>query len=215
MYSFDLRLSFDYSVLIITLNIKASERVNAMSGKKIGYIRVSTFHQNEDRQLASVDLDKEFLEKASAKNNDRPILKEMLDYIREGDEVYIHDISRLARNIADLHNLVEEITDKGVTLRFMKESLTFTADKSDPMSQLMLSMLGAVYSFERSIMLERQREGIAVAKAAGKYTGRPKSINSAEIISLLDSGLSLRKTAKQLGISLSSVVRAKAEVQAA
>jgi len=83
------------------------------------------------------------------------------------------------------------------------------------MSQLMLSMLGAVYSFERSIMLERQREGIAVAKAAGKYTGRPKSINSAEIISLLDSGLSLRKTAKQLGISLSSVVRAKAEMQAA
>ncbi len=186
-----------------------------MSGKKIGYIRVSTFHQNEDRQLASVDLDREFVEKASAKNSDRPILKEMLDYIREGDEVYIHDISRLARNIADLHNLVEEITDKGVTLRFMKESLTFTADKSDPMSQLMLSMLGAVYSFERSIMLERQREGIAVAKAAGKYTGRPKSINSAEIISLLDSGLSLRKTAKQLGISLSSVVRAKAEMQAA
>ena len=186
-----------------------------MSGKKIGYIRVSTFHQNEGRQLASVDLDREFVEKASAKNSDRPILKEMLDYIREGDEVYIHDISRLARNIADLHNLVEEITDKGVTLRFMKESLTFTADKSDPMSQLMLSMLGAVYSFERSIMLERQREGIAVAKAAGKYTGRPKSINSAEIISLLDGGLSLRKTAKELGISLSSVVRAKAEAQAA
>ena len=122
-----------------------------MTGKKIGYIRVSTFHQNEDRQLASVDLDREFVEKASAKNSDRPILKEMLDYIREGDEVYIHDISRLARNIADLHNLVEEITDKGVTLRFMKESLTFTADKSDPMSQLMLSMLGAVYSFERAL----------------------------------------------------------------
>ena len=110
---------------------------------------------------------------------------------------------------------MEEITDKGVTLRFVTESLSFTADKGDPISKLMLSMLGALYSFKRLIMLERQREGIAVTHAAGKYIGRTRSIYSGEFISLLDSGLSLRRTAKELGISLSSVVRAKAEVQAA
>lgn len=180
---------------------------------KVGYVRVSTVDQNMDRQLDGLNLDKVFEEKKSARTTDRPKLTEMLDYIREGDEVVVHDISRLARNIQDLHSLVEQITQKGCVLRFVKENLTFTSDKSDPMSELMLTMLGAVYQFERNIMLERQREGIAVAKAKGKYKGRPKSIDRGSILTLLDDGVSMRKTADRLGVSLSTVQRVKMENQ--
>ena len=147
----------------------------------------------------------------SARTADRPKLNELLDYIREGDEVIVHDISRLARNMEDLHRLVRQITDKGCTLRFVKENLTFTNDQTDPVSQLLLSMLGAVYQFERNIMLERQREGIAIAKAKGKYKGRPKTIDRSEILTLLDDGLSMRNTAGKLGVSLSTVQRVKME----
>ena len=178
-------------------------------GKKIGYIRVSTIVQNEDRQLASVSLDKEFVEKASARSQERVVLRQMIDFVREGDDVWVHDISRLARNISDLHNLVREITGKGVRLHFFKEGLTFTSDESDAMSELLLSLLGAVYQFERTIMLERQREGIEIAKRAGKYKGRKKSVDEAKIVELLKSGLSMRKTAAELKVSLSSVQRAK------
>ena len=154
------------------------------------------------------------IESGSARNTQRPKLVEMLDYIRDGDEVIVHDISRLARNIEDLHGLVRQITHKGCTIRFQKENLTFTANKSDPMSELMLTMLGAVYQFERQIMLERQKEGIAIAKANGKYKGRPKSISPAPILELLKGGLSMRKTADRLGISLSTVQRVKIESRA-
>ena len=180
-----------------------------MSGKTIGYIRVSTIGQNTERQLEGIDLDKVFEEKASAKTKDRPRLNEMLEYIREGDSVIVHDISRLARNIQDLHHLVEEITAKGATLQFNKEGLTFSGDKKDPMSQLLLSMLGAVYQFEREIIKERQREGIAVAKAKGKFKGRRKTINNEEIIKVVSQGNSIAKTAEILGVSKSSVQRAK------
>lgn len=180
-----------------------------MSGKTIGYIRVSTVGQNSERQLDGIDLDKVFEEKASAKTKDRPRLNEMLEYIREGDSVIVHDISRLARNIQDLHHLVEEITAKGATLQFNKEGLTFSGDKQDPMSQLLLSMLGAVYQFEREIMKERQREGIAVAKAQGKFKGRPAKLNNLEILQVVDEGNSIAQTAKILGVSQSSVQRAK------
>ncbi len=180
-----------------------------MIGKTIGYIRVSTVGQNTERQLEGIDLDKVFEEKASAKTKDRPRLNEMLEYIREGDSVIVHDISRLARNIQDLHYLVEEITAKGATLQFKKEGLTFSDDKKDPMSQLLLSMLGAVYQFEREIMKERQREGIAMAKAKGKFKGRPKTISNEEIMKVVSQGNSIAKTAEILGVSKSSVQRAK------
>ena len=107
-------------------------------------------------------------------------------------------LSRLARNIEDLHGLVRQITRKGCVIRFQKENLTFTNDKSDAISQLLLSMLGAVYQFERTVLLERQKEGIAIAKAKGKYKGRPKSISPAPILELLQGGLSMRKTADRL-----------------
>jgi DNA invertase Pin-like site-specific DNA recombinase len=180
-----------------------------MKGQKIGYIRVSTVDQNTDRQLADIELDKVFEEKVSAKTANRPELQQMLGHIREGDEIYIHDISRLARNIEDLHRLVNEIIEKGCSVHFVKENLHFSGDRTDPTQQLLLSMLGAVYQFERSIMLERQREGIAVAKAAGKFKGRPKSIDNHEIRRILAEGNSISKTAELLGVSMSSVQRAK------
>ena len=182
-----------------------------MKDQKIGYIRVSTVDQNTDRQLADIELDKVFEEKVSAKTANRPELQQMLGHIREGDEIYIHDISRLARNIEDLHRLVNEIIEKGCSVHFVKENLHFSGDRTDPTQQLLLSMLGAVYQFERSIMLERQREGIAVAKAAGKFKGRPKSIDNHEIRRILSEGNSISKTANLLGVSMSSVQRAKRE----
>ena len=143
-----------------------------MSGKKIGYLRVSTPLKNEERRLSGIELDKKFIEKASARDTNRPLLKTMLDFVREGDEVYIHDTSRLARNISDLQSPVETITGKGAVLKFVKENLTFTSDRNDPMSELLLNLLGSVYAFERQILLERQREVVQIAKQAGKYTVR-------------------------------------------
>lgn len=180
-------------------------------GQTIGYIRVSTIAQNTDRQLDGIALDKMFEEHASAKTMRRPKLEEMLEFVREGDTVIVHDISRLARNIRDLHDLVERITNKGVTLKFYKEGLIFTGDKKDPMSSLLLSMLGAVYQFERSILLERQKEGIAAAKKAGKFKGRPQSADRKRIYMMLDEGLSMRATARECDVSLSTVTRVKNE----
>ena len=182
-----------------------------MKGWKIGYVRVSTVDQNTERQLDGIELDKTFEEKVSAKTLDRPQLSQMLEQIREGDEIYVHDISRLARNIEDLHRLVRRILDAGCAIHFIKENLHFDGKRTDPTQELLLSMLGAVYQFERAIMLERQREGIAKAKERGAYKGRPKTIDPEPIVQLLAQGVSMRKTAQQLGVSLSTVQRVKAD----
>ncbi len=178
-----------------------------MKGWNIGYIRVSTVDQNSDRQLDGIPLDKLFEEKVSAKNTERPKLKEMLGQIRQGDAIFVHDISRLARNIEDLHRLVRHILEKGCSIHFVKENLHFDGERTDPTQELLLSMLGAVYQFERSIILERQREGIAKAKERGAYKGRPQSIDRREVLTLIERGLSFRTVAHKLGISLSSVQR--------
>ena len=139
----------------------------------IGYVRVSTVGQNEDRQLIAMEkynVEKIFQEKISAKNTNRPKLNEMLDFIREGDTVVIHDFSRLARNIKDLLNIVEYLDSKNVKLISYKEDI----DTSTSIGKLMLTMIGAINEFERNILLERQREGIAKAKEKGKYKGRKK-----------------------------------------
>lgn len=141
----------------------------------VAYIRVSTVEQNEGRQkeaLKKYDIDKWYTEKISGKNTERPQLLAMLDYVREGDTVYIHDLSRLARNTEDLLHIVQKLTDKGVHLISNKENI----DTSTPTGKLMLTMIGAIAQFERENLLERQREGIALAKAAGKYKGR-KPVN--------------------------------------
>ncbi len=137
----------------------------------IAYVRVSTAEQNEARQeeaLKKHKIDKWFEEKISGKNTDRPQLQAMLDYVREGDTVYIHDFSRLARSTKDLLAIVELLEEKKVNLVSNKENL----DTSTPTGKLMLTMIGAINEFERQNLLERQREGIKIAKEAGKYRGR-------------------------------------------
>lgn len=138
---------------------------------KIAYIRVSTVEQNEERQLEALkkyDIKKMFIEKASAKDTNRPKFKEMMEYCREGDSIYIMDFSRLSRSTKDLLDTVEQLQQKGVTLVSLKENI----DTSTPNGKLMLTMIGAINEFERANLLERQREGIDIAKKKGKYKGR-------------------------------------------
>lgn len=174
---------------------------------KVGYIRVSTVEQNLDRQLSGIEMDKVFEDKCSGKNTKRPGLSSMLEYIRAGDEIHVHDISRLARNLEDLLTLVKQLTGKGISVCFHKENLTFTGE-SNPMQDLMLSMLGSVYQFERSMLRERQLEGIQQAKIKGKYKGRPADNNlHKKIKELKAEGLSLRNIAKECECALSTVQR--------
>lgn len=139
----------------------------------IAYVRVSTIEQNEDRQIEALkkhNIDKWFTEKVSAKDTKRPKLNEMLDYIREGDKVYIHDFSRLARSTKDLLDIVELLKDKKVDLISNKENI----DTTTATGKLMITMIGAICEFERANLLERQKEGIALAVEKGKYKGRKK-----------------------------------------
>lgn len=136
----------------------------------IAYVRVSTAEQNEARQIEALkkhNIDKWFTEKVSGKNMNRPQLEAMLDYVREGDTVYIHDFSRLARSTKDLLTIVEKLQNKKVHLVSNKENL----DTSTPTGKLMLTMIAAINEFERENLLERQREGIAIAKEQGKFKG--------------------------------------------
>ena len=172
-------------------------------GKKIGYIRVSTVDQNPDRQLEGIVIDKSFVEYASGRTVHRPKLRELINYVREDDVLYVHSLDRLARNSKDLRSLVEGFVSSGVEVHFIKEGLTFTCVNS-PISNLMLSLLGAIAEFEIDLMRERQLEGIALAKAAGKYVGRKKSLDNNKI-ELLRSALANRQSkssiARDLGIS--------------
>lgn len=141
----------------------------------IAYVRVSTVEQNEDRQIEALqkhNIEKWFTEKVSGKNTNRPQLKAMLDFAREGDIIFIHDFSRLARSTKDLLDIVEQLNNKGIHLVSNKESI----DTSTPQGKLMLTMIGAIYEFERTNLLERQKEGIAIAKRKGIYKGR-KAVN--------------------------------------
>lgn len=173
----------------------------------VAYIRVSSVQQNTDRQLIGVERDKEFVEKVSAKDIERPQLKAMLDHVREGDSVVVHSMDRLARNTKDLLEIVETLKAKGVSIKFIKENLAFTAGTDNSMNNLLLTMLGAVAQFERELMLERQREGIEAAKAKGKFKGRKATIDSDAILEDIAAGLSVRKTASKHGIAVSSVSR--------
>ena len=145
---------------------------------KIGYVRVSTEEQNEARQVEALEklgVEKIYIEKKSGKNLDRPVLQEMLDYIREGDTVYVHDLSRISRSLTDLLNLVELLKKKNVHFISNKEQV----DTTTPTGRLFLSIVGAINEFERTNLLERQREGIAIAKRQGKYKGRkPRTLDN-------------------------------------
>ena len=140
-------------------------------GKNIAYVRVSTVEQNEARQRESLrkyNIDKWFIEKASGKDMNRPKLKEMLEYIREDDTVYVLEFSRLGRSTADLLSIVQKIEEAGAKFVSTKENF----DTSTPTGRLQMTMMAAIAEFERAMILERQREGIAIAKSEGKYKGR-------------------------------------------
>jgi DNA invertase Pin-like site-specific DNA recombinase len=145
-------------------------------GQRIGYVRVSSIDQNADRQLEHLHADRVFTDHASGRNTGRPQLQALLAYAREGDTIVVHSMDRLARNVDDLRRIVQEQTKRRIHLQFVKENLTFTGDDA-PMANLMLSVLGAVAQFERELIRERQREGIALAKQRGAYRGRKKALS--------------------------------------
>src|SRR3954453_21064370 len=142
---------------------------------RVGYIRVSTADQNTVRQLDGVAVERTFTDNASGKDTTRPKLDELIAFVRDGDTVLVHSMDRLARNLDDLRRLVRTLTGKGVRVEFVKEQLPFTGEDS-PMATLLLSVMGAFAEFERTLILERQREGIAAAKERGAYTGRKPAL---------------------------------------
>jgi DNA invertase Pin-like site-specific DNA recombinase len=180
-------------------------KVKAMASqsKQVGYIRVSSFEQNPERQLEGVKLDKTFVDKASGKDVARPELAALLNYVREGDTLIVHSLDRLARNLDDLRRLVQQLTQRHIKVEFIKENLTFTGEDS-PMANLLLSVMGAFAEFERALIRERQLEGIALAKQRGVYKGRKQSLTSQQIQSLkerLAQGEVKSQLASEYGIS--------------
>ena len=178
-----------------------------MQGQQVAYVRVSTEQQNIDRQLAGLEFDRIFTDKVSGKDTNRPALTECLSYLREGDTLHVHSLDRLARNLVDLRNIIQDLSAIGVSVKAHKEGLTFGSD-NNPMNTLLLSMLGAVAEFERSLILERQREGIAIAKANGLYKGRKHSLDTQQVQELRElakAGVSKVDLAKRFEISRASI----------
>ena len=174
-----------------------------MSGKIIGYVRVSSYDQNPERQLEGVALDKIFTDKASGKDLKRPAFQELLDYVREGDTVMVHSLDRLARNLDHLRHVISVLTQKGVRIEFLKEKLVFTGEDS-PLSHLLLSVMGAFAEFERALIRERQREGIAIAKKKGLMKGRQNSLNPEQVKELqrkVAEGIPKAKVAREFKIT--------------
>lgn|ERR1019366_2904483 len=173
------------------------------TGQRIGYVRVSSVDQNTDRQLAGMTLDQVFTDRASGKDTARPALAEMMRFARMGDTVVVHSMDRLARNVDDLRRIVNELTDRGVAVEFVKEHLVFTGDK-EPMANMMLTVMGAVAQFERDLLKARQREGIVLAKARGAYKGRKRSLTEADVAEIkrrLGTGEKKAVVARAFGIS--------------
>lgn len=180
-----------------------------MISQRIGYIRVSSLDQNAERQLDGIHLDKVFTDQASGKDTNRPQLQAALNHVRAGDTLVVHSMDRLARNVEDMLRLVREMNDRGVSVAFIKENMSFTAGSEDPRSILMFTMLSAFAQFERSLIKERQREGIAIAKAKGTvYKGRKPALNAEQIAQLREqatAGANKTKLAKEFGISRETV----------
>ena len=178
-----------------------------MPGQRIGYVRVSSFDQNPERQLEHVEVGKVFTDKASGKDTQRPQLDALLGFVREGDTVVVHSMDRLARNLDDLRRLVQKLTQREVRIEFVKENLTFTGEDS-PMATLMLSVMGAFAEFERALIRERQREGIALARQRGAYRGRKKALSPAGVAELrrrIEAGEPKAALARAFGISRETV----------
>ncbi len=178
-----------------------------MKGQKIGYVRVSSIDQNPERQLENIQLDRIFTDKASGRDTQRPQLEALLTFAREGDVVVVHSMDRLARNLEDLRQIVKTLTGRGVRVEFIKESLTFTGDDS-PMANLLLNVMGSFAEFERSLIRERQKEGIALAKQRGVYRGRKPALSDEQIVELkglVRTGIPKTRVAKDFGITRETV----------
>lgn len=186
------------------------------TGQRFSYIRVSSADQNLARQREMIGpVDKEFIDKLSARSrSERPGLERCIDYLRDHDELYVASIDRLARSLVDLRSIIDRITEKGASVRFVKENLTFSKDSTDPRATLMLGILGSFAEFERAIIRERQAEGIALAKKAGKYKGRKRALTSEQVVEArrrADAGESKVTIAKDLGVSRATLYRALAQ----
>jgi DNA invertase Pin-like site-specific DNA recombinase len=178
-------------------------------GQQVGYIRVSSVDQHPDRQLSDVQCDRLFTDRVSGRSTDRPQLDALLHYVREGDTVVVHSMDRLARNLEDLRRLVRELTGRGIRVQFVKENLTFTGEDT-PMATLLLSVMGAMAEFERALIRERQREGIALAKKRGVYQGRQWALTAEEAEDLrrqAAAGATKSELARAFGIGRASVYR--------
>ena len=173
---------------------------------KIGYRRVSSEGQNLDRQ--DFVCDKMFEEKVSGAKRDRDALTAMIEFAREGDEVVVWSIDRLARDLRDLQEIIQRLNDKGVSVSFLKEKLVFSGDAEDAFARLQLQMMGAFAEFERNIIRQRQAEGIARAKERGVYKGRAKSVSDGKIVALKAKGYKVTEIAEELGINRITVYRA-------
>ena len=190
-----------------------------MTGQRVGYVRVSTLDQNTVRQLDGVDVDRVYEDKASGKDLNRPELEEMIKFVRDGDTVLVHSMDRLARNLDDLRSIVRRLTAKKVRVEFVKEQLSFTGD-DNAMANLLLNVMGAFAEFERSLIRERQREGIALAKTRGAYRGRTPSLDTARAAELREkaaAGVPKAVLARDFGISRETVyayLRAEVSVSA-
>lgn len=182
------------------------------NGQAVAYLRVSTTEQKLDRQAdLKIDADKVFEEKASASTRHRPVLTQMLEWVRDGDLVRVWSIDRLARSLADLKDIITELQAKGVSIEFVKEGLKFTAGTSDPHTTLQLHLMGAFAEFERELIRARQAEGIAKAKARGAYKGRAAALTPEQVQHAKErAALQVPKAviARELGVSRSTIYRA-------
>ncbi len=188
---------------VIEFTLTLGVEGETITGQRVGYIRVSSVDQNVERQLDGLALDRSFTDKASGKDVRRPQLDAMVGFVREGDTVVVHSMDRLARNLDDLRGIVRKLTTKAVQVNFVKEQLSFTGE-DNAMGTLLLSVMGAFAEFERSLIRERQREGIALAKARGAYRGRRRSLNdeqAADLRQRAQAGVPKAALARELGIS--------------
>ncbi len=183
-----------------------------MKGLKVGYIRVSTPDQNPDRQLEGIELDKKFIDYASAKNGSKkPEFEKMLAFIREGDYVIVHSIDRIARNLMNLLEIVKNLNDKNISIEFKKENMIFSPARVDSRANLLLNLIGAFAEFEYALITERRREGIEIARAQNKYKRECKLSpeQQQEIAIQISQHVPVQKLAIQYGVSRPTIYKCR------
>ncbi len=183
-----------------------------MKGLKIGYVRVSTIDQNPDRQLEGIELDKKFIDYASAKNGaKKPEFEKMMSFIREGDHVIVHSIDRIARSLMNLLEIIKELNSKNISIEFKKENMVFSYDKVDARANLLLNMMGAFAEFEYALISERRREGIEIARSQNKYKREYKLTpeQQKEISIQISQHVPVAKLAIQYGVSRPTIYKCR------